>query len=90
MGKPEAGRAWKGGDGGGPSLRCRWGAQGNLSQAVALRVQRKGGRKPAEQAIPGQSWEAAPAFRFGPLVASSTSDRLGVSEKLVERRCVKV
>lgn len=51
-----AGRAWTGGDGGGLSRRVSRGAREALSQAVALKVQRKGGGNPAQQASPRQSW----------------------------------
>ena len=44
-----------GGDGGGLSQRVSRGARDALSQAVALKVQQKGGGNPAQQASPRQS-----------------------------------
>lgn len=75
--QPEAGRAWKGGDGGGLSRRVSLGAQGGPVPGSGMEGAEKGRREAGRAGVPSaELGRAAPAFLFGPLVVSGTSDRL--------------
>lgn len=78
----EAGRAWKGRDGGGLSLRVSLGAQGGPVPGSGIEGAEKGRQEPGPAGVPSSEvGRAAPAFLFGPLVASGTSDWLrGIRE----------
>ena len=78
----EAGRAWKGQAGGGLSLRVSLGAQGGPVPGSGVEGADKGRQEPGPAGVPSSELgRAAPAFLFGPLVASGTSDGLrGIRE----------
>lgn len=78
----EAGRVWKGRDGGGLSLRVSLGAQGGPVPGSGIEGAEKGRQEPGPAGVSSSELgRAAPAFLFGPLVASGTSDWLrGIRE----------